>query len=166
MGHHAASLIVRSEEEILAGVLWLNLGGEEFPVRELRIAGVREWKRQLTAVLGEFGNMEYSNSSELPKLILGFLDASTDHQVDLILAYDREGKITGGREWIEENASTTEVYHAFRKMVESAFPFVQDVEGMVKQVQALMKAAQSQQESSTSTPLPIGGSTRKRSKVA
>ena len=157
---------MRSEEEILAGTLTVTIGGAEVPLRELRIKELREWKKTLGSVVGEIADIDFMTTpGDISKMVGTVTELAGDRITDLVLAYDKEGAL-GGREAIEETASATEVYRAFRKMLEAAFPFISDVQTAVSQAQALMQAVQSAPASSTSTPLPNGVSTRKRSKVA
>jgi hypothetical protein len=120
---------MRSEEEIFAGELRLRLGGEEKVIRELRIAELREWRAQFEEAVGGEGKLDLTK----PVLAAKQLGGVGDDEIDLLLAYDKDGKL-GGRAWVEEHATQTDLHRAFRQVQEAAFPFVTDLQSAALQV--------------------------------
>lgn len=114
----------RSEEEIWEDAIELKLGRVLKRVPPLPANPNRDWKRLLTDKARErFGGQDFSEMGwgEL----LGVIAGLTDLQVELIVAYDREGHL-GGAEWILANASEREIYDAFKRLVVEAHPFLED----------------------------------------
>ena len=150
---------MRSEEDVLAGILTLSFGGTEKSLRELRINELRDWKKLFTQSLSGLDQLDSNNTSELGQI----MDVGGNTILDLVVVYDKEN-VLGGRGWLEENATETEVYRAFRAMLDAAFPFVRDAMGALAQVQAIRKAVESGTPNSTNGLLPTGDSTLKPSK--
>jgi hypothetical protein len=114
----------RTEEQIWSDAIELTLGRVAKHVPPLPARRNRDWKRLLTekatAHLGgrDFDTMGWGGVLEL-------VGGLTDLQVELIVAYDHEGRL-GGAEWMLEHASEREIYEAFKRLVVEAHPFLED----------------------------------------
>jgi hypothetical protein len=153
----------RTPEDILAGVLRINVGGIEKRVPTLPMKASAEWQEALGAGLGEFArNLSADQSADS---LMGFARFTQQAILDAVVAYDRSGAL-GGRDWLEENADPAQLYIAFRQMAEVVFPFVNDVRSLLAMLPGLLAQADvgSSSPSSTNGPSPTGGSTRGLSK--
>ena len=114
----------RSEEEIFARLgVRLVLGGVEKPIRELPALANEEWKGKLAAAVAKrVGRIGTLNE---PAAIAALFAGVQDVQVELICAYDVDGRL-GGADWILEHATATEIWTAFKQVVVIAFPFLAD----------------------------------------
>lgn len=124
----------RSEEEIVAGLLTVTLGGtHRKPLRVLTMREARVWKLSLVGKLGgEIGSLDLASTKDVGPLI----EAASDRILDLVVAYDVDGTL-GGREWLEDHASDLEVYSVFRRLLEVSFPFVRDLRTALAEIRAL-----------------------------
>ena len=156
--------MTRSNEDVLAGILRIPVGGVEKQIPTLPIKASREWQSLLADKLGGFG-MALASDQSLAS-ISAFASLSLDTILDLVVAYDRTGAL-GGREWLEENADAAQLYAALRSMGEVAFPFVNDVRSLLAMLPGLLAQAAvgSNSPSSTNGRSPTGASTRKPSKT-
>ena len=154
----------RTEEQILARLLVLHVKGEEKELRVLSIAEERRWKATLTATVAGISDIDL-DLTNMEQLVSSITSVAGDRILDLVLAYDVD-KVLGEPAWLEANATSEEVYQAFKQILEVVAPFVHDAQAAMTYVQTMQRAAQSALENSTNTRLPTGGSVRKRSKVA
>lgn len=151
--------MLRSEELKAAGLVVLELGDQAFTLRVLRIKEQREWQRgagQAVTAIGTFDVKTPGDGIEVIKRTLLLL--GVDQQIDIISAYDVD-HVLESREWIEENATSEQVYAALREVATVAFPFMRDAESLLAAIGPLISAALSEQASSTSSPSPTGVST-------
>lgn len=158
---------MRSDDEILAGVLTVQVGGAERSLRVLRITEERVWTKQFGEAVGSIANLDVDLSAPSAMSQLAGVVATKlgDGILGLVLAYDVDN-VLGGRTTVEAAASTEEVYRAFRQIFEVVNPFVRDVQTAISYLQMILKATPSTPASSTNGPSPTGVSGRKRSKVA
>ena len=155
----------RTPEDILAGVLRINVGGIEKRVPTLPMNASAEWQEALGAGLGGFArNLSADQSADS---LMGFARFTQGAILDAVVAYDRSGAL-GGRDWLAEHADPAQLYIAFRQMAEVVFPFVADVRSLLALLPGLLAQADvgSSSPSSTSGHSPTGGSTPARSKSA
>ena len=155
----------RTPEDILAGVLRINVGGIEKRVPTLPMNASAEWQEALGAQLGGFArNLSTDQSADS---LIGFARFTQQAILDAVVAYDRSGAL-GGREWLAEHADPAQLYIAFRQMAEVVFPFVADVRSLLAMLPGLLAQADvgSSSPSSTNGRSPIGVSTRPPSKSA
>jgi hypothetical protein len=146
--------VARSEEDVLAAVLNVTVGGREreLPVRPIVTA--RKWKASLVkALAGKIGEMRFDSIEDTGAIA----SALGDQMLDLVIEYD-EGSALGGREWIEKHATDAEVYAAFRQILEETYPFARDLPAIVAVLQALAASAPSLAPRSTSSLSGIGDS--------
>lgn len=112
-----------SDEEIW-GALPLVLGGVKKPIRQLAAYPNEDWCALVTerfqTMLGQ-GRLSSQDWGGIAALAAG----QTRLQIELLVAYDREGRL-GGEEWIGNNASAAEIYEAFKLVLQAAFPFLAD----------------------------------------
>jgi hypothetical protein len=144
----------RSEEDVLAGVLRVTVGGRERELPVLTIALARAWKAELVSVLaGQIGGMRFDSIEDTGAIAA----AVGDRMLDLVVAYDT-GATLGGREYLEAHATDAEMYLAFRSVLEVSFPFVRDLPSAVAVLQALAASAPSLEPRSTSPSFGSGTS--------
>ena len=116
-----------SEEDILAGIMRVRIGGVEKALPTLKLRKARAWKEQVGEVLGtSLDGFELNGSADLAGLAL----VAGDRMLDLVLAYDETGAL-GGREWLEDNADDAQVYAILRTLLDRSFPFVRDLNAVV-----------------------------------
>ena len=115
-----------SDEQIWANALPLVLGGVTKHVRPLAANPSKRWKELLAERFREtFGSFETRGNDWAQ--VLGLVAGFTDLQIELLVAYDHEGRL-GGPEWIGDNASELEIYEAFKAVTVAAFPFLADAQ--------------------------------------
>ncbi len=152
----------RSSEDVLSGILRINVGGIEKRVPTLPMNASAEWQEALGAQLGGFArNLSGDQSADS---LMGFAGFTQQAILDAVVGYDRTSAL-GGREWLEENADPAQLYIAFRQMAEVAFPFVTDVRSLLAMLPGLLAASDvgSASVSSTNGHSATGASTRPRS---
>jgi hypothetical protein len=157
VGDQAAALM-RSEDDILAGVLRVRLGKEEKTIRELYIEELDEWKKLFAASISGLDQLDSGSPGQLGQL----MNAGGNTVLDLVLAYDKE-EVLGGRDWIRKHASERQVYQVFRGLLDEAFPFIADALGALAQVQAIREAVQSEPANLPNGHSPTGVSIPARS---
>ena len=151
--------MARTEEDILAGVLRIRVGGVEKTMPTLKLKAAREWKAQLIGVMSSrLDGFNVTGTADFAQLA----QLAGDQMLDLVLAYDKTGAL-GGREWLEDNADDAQLYAVLRQALEVSFPFVTDlaaVAGMLRSVMAgtaLAQPAPSAGGKSTNGRSPTGG---------
>lgn len=150
----------RSAEDVLAGVLRIPVGGVEKIVPTLPIRATREW--QATIATGPSGfEVPVSDDDWTAATVSEFSGLALETILDVVVAYDRTGAL-GGREWLEEHADPAQLYAAATQMAEVAFPFATDIPLLLAGL-VVRQVVGSSPPSSTSGPLPIGASRRRRS---
>ncbi len=149
----------RSDEDRLAGVLRIAVGGDEKIVPTLPIKATREWQ----AALAPDEAAAVSDADLTPGDTVRLIDLSLDAVLNVVVTYDRTSAL-GGREWLDEHADPEQLYVAAGQMAEVAFPFARSVPMLLGALLARSVAASSQ-PSSTSSALPSGGSTPAPSKT-
>jgi hypothetical protein len=154
--------MTRTDEDVLAGVLRVPVGGVEKIVPTLPIRATREWQALLSEKLGGFGVVMAAEQS--PATLAAFGSLSLDTILDLVVAYDRTDAL-GGRDWLEEHADPAQLYGAVRQMAEVVFPFVTDMQTVLRVLPGLLVGALTSPRS-TNGRSPTGASTRARSKSA
>ena len=109
-----------SEEEVLAGLLTVTVGGIERSMPTLPIRDARDWRKRLAAEVAPIAGLQIDANdwAGMPEK----LTLAEDTMLDLIVAYDRTGAL-GGREWLEEHAWPRELGPIFTACVEAVFPF-------------------------------------------
>lgn len=146
----------RSEEDVLAGVLRIEVGDGVRVVPTLKAKYVGEWMARFAPPAG---------AKERPLRDLSVADVvaipaqNVERLVDLMVAYDRTG-VLGGRDWLLEHADPAQLQRAVEQMVANANPFA-DAQSFLGLM--LIRAAGSAQPSSTSGRSTTGASTRTRS---
>ena len=151
----------RTEDQRLRGVVPLTWGGMVREVPTLKRGPSRAWKAELAKALGDLGTLGVGTTDALAQA--GNL--ASDRMLELVRAYDTTG-VLGTEEWIDENVDDSEVYGAFRALLEVAYPFVSDLRGVLTEVRslgALALANPSASQDSTNGASPSGVSPRQRS---
>jgi hypothetical protein len=153
----------RTPEQVLSGLLEIQVGGTTKAVPTLKIAQIAEWAKLLD---------EQTPSSVIDpdKGFTTIAQITMDGLLDLITAYDRTAQL-GGREWLTENADPQQLRAALTQMVGNAFP-LGDATGMVGQMLVasqtvagmlgarMLRAVQSGLPNSTNGASPTGTSPR------
>lgn len=153
---------LRSDEEVVERVIPLTLGGQAKRLPELPIVRNREWKRKYDALVAELGSGAESDDFEE---VVRILSDGIEKFLDLLIAYDETGAL-GGREWLENNASDREVYEAFKKVKDAAYPFGVDLMARVLGEVRLNLARLAAGSKFTSSSPPSTGGRPRRSKAA
>ena len=110
----------RSEEDVLAGVLRIEVGDGVRVVPTLKAKYVGEWMARFAPPAG---------AKERPLRDLSVADVvaipaqNVERLVDLMVAYDRTG-VLGGRDWLLEHADPAQLQRAVEQMVANATPAI------------------------------------------
>lgn len=118
----------RSEDAIFAPggpTIPLVLGGVEKPIRQLPVRRNEAWKRELASALATKLSGPAAGGIDSVESLSALFTGAQDLQIELLLAYDVEGRI-GGRDWLEDNATPAEIWAAFKEVLYAAFPFLAD----------------------------------------
>ena len=126
--------MVRHEEEIVGGFLNVTLGGERRKLPVLKIRESRSWKESLAVTLRDrVSPADFRKVDDVGSI--GVL--ASDAILDLVLDYDRSNAL-GGREYVEEHGTDVEVYEILRGVWGLSFPFVKDLQGLMRTYGPLM----------------------------
>jgi hypothetical protein len=146
--------MARSEEDVLAAILRVTVGGRERELPVLTIAAARAWKAELVkALAGRIGEMRFDSIEDTGAVA----SAVGDQMLDLVVAYDTSSAL-GGKAYLEAKATDAEMYLAFRSILEVSFPFVRDLPAVVAVLQALADTAPSLAPRPTSSSSGSGDS--------
>src|SRR3954465_1590963 len=105
---------MRTEEDILAGVLHVKVGGVTKPLPTLKLRKAREWKVLVADTLStSVDGFDLNGTADMARLA----NTAGDQVLDLVLAYDQAGAL-GGREWLEDNADDAQLYQVLRDCLE------------------------------------------------
>ena len=149
----------RTDEEKLRGIVPVRWAGAILEVPTLKRGPSRAWKESLGRAMLAVGEVSLTSVDGLAKA--GNLAGDT--MLSLVREYDRGG-VLGTEEWIDENVDDSEVYEAFRSLLEVAYPFVNDLRGALAEMRAMVEVATpSVSPVSTNGASPSGDSPRKRS---
>ena len=112
--------MANTEEEVLAGLLTVTVGGIEKSMPTLPIRDARDWRKRLAAEVAPIAGLQIDANdwAGMPAK----LQLAEDTMLELIVAYDRTGAL-GGREWLEEHAWPRDLGPIFTACVEAVFPF-------------------------------------------
>lgn len=153
---------LRPDEEVAGGYISVTMGGQAKRLPVLPIVRNREWKRQFDEMVAELGmNAESDDFEEIVRA----LSDSIDKMLDLLLAYD-ETSALGGREWLDSHATDREVYEAFKKVKDAAYPFGFDLMARVLGEVRMNMARLAAGSKSTSSSPPSTAGRPKRSNAA
>jgi len=147
-------MATRSDEDVLAGILRIAVGGVEKLVPTLPAGPTRTWLATLGAGPDGF-SVPVSDDDWTTNAVAEFSGLAIDSVLKMMVAYDRTGAL-GGREWLEENADPAQLRMGLLQMSEVAFPFATDVPRLLGALIA-RKVVGSSSPSSTSGRSPSGG---------
>lgn len=147
----------RSEEEVILGLLRIELGDRIRTVPTLKAKYVGDWMA-LLAPPGGASDKPLGEWSEADVLTVPTRNA--ERLADLVVAYDRTGALPG-REWLLENADPAQLHAAVVAMLENANPLANAP--ALLGLMLLRAVAGSEPPSSTSGASRSGASTRTRS---
>lgn len=134
----STELAPRKEEDVLAGVLRLRLGGHEHLLPVLTVGKARGWTSKLMAAIGKVELPDMA--AYTPEWGSAIANQASDQMVELLNAYDQTQAASGlktaavNKRWIEENTRTDELFTAFLEVLRVVFPFVEDPLAMVKEL--------------------------------
>lgn len=111
----------RAEEEIFSGTVDVVLGGVSKSMRPLVVTANERWQEQLAETAKGKLRIVAADWQGSVATFAGM----TREQVDLLVAYDAEGRL-GGREWILEHASAREIWEAFKRVFWESYPAFDD----------------------------------------
>ena len=131
------------EQEVVAGLLPLTVGGRVHLVPELKWRANREWQQRIADTSA--GLVDLPADSPAGQL------AMADVEHDLIRAYDATGALGD-----LEDATETELSAVYTRLLEVSYPLAHSV--MATQVLLMQAAVASARQSSTNGPLPTGPS--------
>jgi hypothetical protein len=114
--------IGRSAEDILSRSVRLTLGGREFVLPVLTIAGNRRWKATLDAELASVLAALRKAGKQTPEL-LDLLEGQIDKMLDLLIAYD-ETHVLPPKDELAEIAYEDELTKAVQEVWRAANPLV------------------------------------------
>lgn len=151
----------RPAEDVLGRVVRITLGGTEYELTVLTIAGNKRWKAtldsRLTSVLD---GLEASDNSIA---VFAVLETQVDAMVDLLVDYDTDSGNRPGvlpaRDVIEETTYEHELLTAVREVWRAANPFVL---ASLAAATAALQVSDSSEPTNSSRPRTAGS--RKRSK--
>ena len=160
--------MARSEEQALADLLPVRMGGTVHAVPTLKIKDSRKWREKVRAKLG-FDPAKVELSSDPFRAIAAMAD--TDILLDLVLAFDIGHKL-GTKAHIESTGTDEEVWVAVWDMLGATFPLVArgrsavEAYGLEEIMRLAMRlVAPSNPEVSRSSPSPNGVSTLTPSQI-
>lgn len=135
----------RTPEELAGGFIRVTAGGQERRLPTLKLSGERDWRLALAKKVGEAQlDLDFDALKEGGDRAYGALapmaNLPTDMALDLIVAYDRTAAL-GGREWLEENCDSAQLYDLLLRILRVVFPFVADLRGAIKEFMELLGAA-------------------------
>lgn len=110
----------RAAEDVLSRSVRLTLGGREFVLPVLTIAGNRRWKAELDARLTS--SLSRLRDEKTPALY-DVLSGQVDQMLELLLAYDTT-HVLPSREELEEMTYEEELVAAVREVWRAANPLV------------------------------------------
>lgn len=123
---------------------------------DLPIRASAKWLEKLHASFMALGAAVPNDTEDASLFDLNRL--TTEAAVDLIVAFDEMGEtVLGGRDWIEANASQSQIHETLDTLREVSIPFGADVEAMTL-TRLLVRAAALNAQSSMSGLLPTGDS--------
>lgn len=123
---------MRSEEEVLAGVIRVRVGASERSVPTLKIRQAREWKALVAAKLGaNLDDFDLTGTASLAALG----NVASDLMLELVMAYDRTNAL-GDRDALEDQADDAQLYAILRTFLDVSFPFVHDLLAAMAQLRA------------------------------
>lgn len=112
--------VERPSDEEIWGNLPIVLGGITKWIRPLPANPSDAWVALLGEQLrGALGGVSASGNDWNGILVAAA--GLTRVQIELLVAYDREGRL-GGADWIGENATPVEIWEAFKKVTAAAYP--------------------------------------------
>lgn len=144
----------RSQEEVAGGFLRCRVGASTIDIPTLKMRDERKWKLLLAERLndlaqtdvGEADFTDFGNPETL-KAAATLINLPGDAVLELVVAYDKTEAL-GGREWIEENADSSELWTVLRRAFLVVFPFVTGIGSVVTELTRLRGMSQSSPESS------------------
>ncbi len=158
-----------SEEQALAGLLPVRMGGTVHAVPTLKIKDSRKWREKVRAKLGfDPAKLDLSAPEALAALPVAL---DTDQLLELVLAFDI-GHVMGTKAHIESTGTDEEVWTAAWDMLGATYPLVArgrsavEAYGLEELIQLVRRFAPSSPASSRSTPSPNGVSTLTPSQIA
>ena len=118
-------MIERSEEQKLyQDGIKVTLGGVEYEVRPLKLRAEREWRQQLSNLMGSLPKLAKVTTDD-PEAFTGAINTlmvgMPDQIVDLFFSYAKDLD----RAAIEEEATSAEIAEGFKRLVTLTFPLSQ-----------------------------------------
>lgn len=124
-------LPARSADDILAGIVRLHFGDQTVFMPVLPIRANREWKELFNErVMRTLASLdEQADAASVLRWMLGM----TDQQLALLHAYDRSG-VLPSQDWLDENATESELLTALLGCTAAAFPLVATLIELVRDI--------------------------------
>lgn len=115
-----AQAVERPSDEEIWGNLTIVLGGITKWIRPLPANPSDDWIALLGERLRDALGGVVASGNDWNGILLAAA-GMTKIQIELLVAYDREGRL-GGVEWIGDNATPLEIWEAFKKVTAAAYP--------------------------------------------
>lgn len=155
----------QTAEDRARRILRIALGAESIALADLPIRASSRWLEQLQAAMTKLGDAVPDERATTALFELNHLTVET--AIDLIVAFDEAGehriRDLGGRDWVLDNATQSQIRETLDTLREASVPFGGDVEAMTL-TRLLVRAAALSAQSSTSGLLPTGSSIPTRSR--
>ncbi len=161
----------RSQEERAGGFIRCSVAGSTRNLPTLKIRAERAWRDTLANAIGSM-EMEVDlkvlmgGGIEAYEAVAGMANVPATTVLELVLAYDATGAL-GGKEYLEENADSGQLYEILKLILGVVFPFVSDLRSVLTElvrIRLVGAAGPSLLSSSMSSLLLSGDSTPNGSK--
>lgn len=128
---------MRTEEEIVAGVVRLRLGGRTprtIDVPDRTVDETTEWQALLAQAVGGVITPDLA-SADAAMGLLGKIGSGIH---DLVVAYDTSGQVTHD---LLRASTPAQAYEAFRTVLEAVYPYVRDVQSAMSALRPMIGLA-------------------------
>jgi hypothetical protein len=123
------------EQKLIQSPVKVMLGGKEYEIKPLVIRDSRAWRVKVAELIGglpQYTKADTDHPDEFNAAIEGMMSAMPDKVIDLVFEYARDLK----REEIESVATDAEIFVAFTKILEVAFPLARSLAEATKVLSA------------------------------
>jgi hypothetical protein len=114
------------EQKLIQSPVKVMLGGKEYEIKPLVIRDSRTWRAKVAKLYAELPQYTKANTDhpdEFSVAIQNMMSAMPDKIIDLVFDYANDLK----REEIEAVATDAEIFVAFTKIIEVAFPLARSL---------------------------------------
>jgi len=118
------------EQKIFQEEISIILGSKEYRIRPLVIKESRKWRAKVVKIIGnlpQYMSITTDTPDKFGEAINVLLLTVPDKVIELV--FDYSPKLKADREFIENNATDSEMSRAFNQIVEVAFPLAKSLTG-------------------------------------